>query len=247
MLAFRASRRVIVNSEEVARYVERVYRAPSDRLEVIYNGVDIDRFSPSAADPARDPVVVGMGRLVAQKDPLFFLEGAVRLAALHPRVRFAFVGAGPLRERLVAEAKERGLEGRFDVPGETRDVPAVMRSAALFWLTSAWEGLPNVVLEAMACGVPVVAADVGGTGELVRSGVEGFLISHGDVEALVHYSLRLLSDPESWRRMAARARARAISFSVPQMVESIVRVYDEVGRSLDRCGVRSPAAVDSTG
>jgi len=194
---------------------------------VIHNGIDVERFHP-AESPVAPPLVVGIGRLVPQKDPELFVRAAARVAAALPEVRFTFVGEGPLRGRLEAAIAAHGLAGRFSLPGETRDVPAVLRQASLFWLTSAWEGLPNVVLEAMACGVPVIAADVGGTRELVRPGIEGQLVAAGDLEAFVRESLPLLSDRERHAAAARRARQRAEEFSTRAMVEAMTRLYDEV-------------------
>ncbi len=226
--AFRASQRIVVNSQEVARYIRRTYLAPANRLALIYNGVDTERFRPGEG-AAGDPLVIGIGRLVPQKDPLLFVEAAARLVAAHPSVRFAFVGAGPLREQVARAVAARGLQARFELPGESDDVAAALRRATLFWLTSAWEGLPNVVLEAMASGVPAVATDVGGTRELVRSGVDGFLVQHGDIEALVDYSAGLLGDAERRRSFAQRARERAEGFSTARMIDAMIRLYGEVG------------------
>lgn len=226
--AFRASRRIVANSQQVARYIERVYRAPQDYVTVIRNGVDTERFCPPPGGPPEVPLVVGIGRVVRQKNPHLFLDAAARLSACHPTVRFAFVGEGPLRRQMQAAVRTRGLDQRIRLPGESRDIPAVLREATLFWLTSRWEGLPNAVLEAMASGVPVVATDVGGTRELVQSGVNGYLIAPGDADALVHYSQRLLADRAAAEACGAHARARALSFSTARMVTAMARLYDEV-------------------
>ena len=103
---------------------------------------------------------------------------------------------------------------------------ALLGHADLFWLTSDWEGLPNGVIEALACGLPVVATDVGGTAELVRSGQEGFLVAPGDGEALVARSVQILADPILHARMRAAARARAEAFGVEQMVRATQAVYE---------------------
>lgn len=227
--AFRRSHRIVANSAQVRDYIVQHYGAPAERIAVIRNGIDVDRFHPAAEAPAA-PLVVGIGRLVPQKDPLLFLRAAAGLAREVPTARFVFVGEGPLRPALEAEIGRLGLGDRVALPGETRDIPGVLRRASLFWLTSAWEGLPNVVMEAMASGVPVVAADVGGTNELLRDGVEGHLVAAGDAGDFVRRSQALLADEVLRGRMARRARERALEFSTAAMVSAMTRLYGEVLR-----------------
>lgn len=224
--AFRASRCIVANSEQVRDYIVREYDAPQARIAVIRNGVDVARFHPAETPPSL-PLIVGMGRLVPQKDPLLFVRAAARVAKARPDVRFAFVGEGPMRGEIEAEMARQGLSERMSLPGETRDVPAILQQASLFWLTSAWEGLPNVVLEAMGCGVPVIGADVGGTRELVRPGIEGELVRSGDETAFVEHSLALLGDESKRREYARRSRQRAEEFSTAKMVEAMRHAYAE--------------------
>jgi glycosyltransferase involved in cell wall biosynthesis len=225
--AFHASRSIIVNSVEVQRYIEREYDAAAERITVIHNAIDLERFRPRAgpaAGPA--PCIAMVGRLVAQKNPLLFVAAAAQLHAQRPDARFMLIGDGPLRADVAAAVQAAGLDACFAILGERLDVADLLRQADLFWLTSDWEGLPNAVIEALACGLPVVATDVGGAGELVHDGQEGFLIRAGDREALVGRSLQILADPSAQMRMRAAARARAEAFGVQQMVGATEAVYE---------------------
>jgi glycosyltransferase involved in cell wall biosynthesis len=112
--------------------------------------------------------------------------------------------------------------------GERADVAALFRDADLYWSTSSWEGLPNVVIEAMACGLPIVATDVGGTRELLQSGREGFLVRPENVDDFVYYGGALLRDAPLRRTMGAAAHARAQQFSLSRMVTGMEHVYDAV-------------------
>ena len=230
--AFRASRAIIVNSMQVQQYIEREYGAPAERIAVVHNAVDLERFHP-AGEPlnGRRPRVVAVGRLVAQKNPLLFVGAAAALHAHYPGARFVWVGDGPLRGAVAAAAAAAGLDGCCELVGERSDVAEVLRGADLFWMTSDWEGLPNAVIEALACGVPVVATDVGGTSELVRDGHEGFLVPAGDADALVAQSLAILADPTMHARMRAAARARAETFGVAQMVRATYAIYERALRA----------------
>jgi glycosyltransferase involved in cell wall biosynthesis len=227
LLAFRSSRAIVVNSQNVAAFIARHYRAPADRIRVIHNGVDTQRFRPAPALPDAPPgPIVTVGRLVAQKNHEMFLQAAARVGRDHPDLRFMIVGDGPLRAALEARAGQLGLAARVTFAGERRDVEAILRAASLFWLTSRWEGMPNVVLEAMASGVPAIATDVGGTRELIRGGVDGFVVPEGDAAAFVQLSRELLADPALRLQMGAAARARAETFSTARMVSALSDLYD---------------------
>jgi len=224
--AFRASDVIVANSREVARYVEHVYGAPPARITVVYNAIDLERFRPAAPRRGdRRPLVAMVGRLVAQKNLDLFVAAAAGLRERVPAARFLLVGDGPLRASVRAAVEAAGLVDCCELAGERHDVDELLRGADLFWLTSNWEGLPNAVIEAMACGLPVVATDVGGTRELVRSGEEGFLIRPGDRESLVTHSVALLTDHAMRARLARAARARAETFSIARMVGAMQDVY----------------------
>lgn len=224
--AFRASARIIVNSAEVRDYVVRRYVARRSRIDVVYNAVDTERFRP-AAEPSAAPLrVITVGRLVTQKNPLLFVEAAARVHETLPGVRFTIVGDGPLGAAIADRARALGLSDVLDLPGERHDVERLLSEAHAFWLTSSWEGLPNVVMEAMACGLPVVASDVGGTRELFSSGVEGFLVRPHQAEDFAHYGLQLLQDPALRARMGVAARKRALQFTRRRMASATQSVYD---------------------
>jgi glycosyltransferase involved in cell wall biosynthesis len=223
--AFAASDAVIVNSLQVKRYVQEQYSAPPERTTVVYNAIDTERFRPG---PPREraEVHVGMvGRLVAQKNPLLFVEAAARVRRQVPEARFLLVGDGPLRRDVQEAVRAAGLEESVRLAGERDDVAELLRGLDLFWLTSDWEGLPNAILEAMASGLPVVATDVGGVSELVTTGRNGFVVGAGDAEAMASRSIDLLRDRPKLRSFALAARARAQDFAPEQMVSSTLAVY----------------------
>jgi len=223
--AFGASDAIIVNSAEVQQYIQREYAAPSDRITVIHNAIDLHRFAPPS-QPPRTPHIVGVGRLVTQKNPLLFVAAAAALRAQVPTARFTWVGDGPLRGAVEAAVRAAGLTDACVVAGEYAAVEERLRAADLFWLTSDWEGLPNALIEAMACGLPAVVTAVGGSGELVQDGREGFLVAPGDRDALVNRSMAILSDDALRTRMRAAARTRAESFAVARMVQATQAVYE---------------------
>jgi glycosyltransferase involved in cell wall biosynthesis len=227
-LAFRSSSAIVVNSRDVEAYIRRHYWAPAGRVRLIHNGIDIDRFHPRAGANRSTGPIITVGRLVPQKNHELFLRAAADLARELPEQRFIVVGDGPLRSSLEKQAGQLGISSKVTFTGERRDVDELLRDAALFWLTSRWEGMPNAVLEALASGVPAIAADVGGTRELIRDGIDGYVVPSGDAAAFVARSLELLRDPQRLAAFRSAARARAQEFSLPRMVAALRAVYDEV-------------------
>ena len=227
MLAFRRSSAIVVNSSDVSAYIVDHYRAPEHKIRVIYNGVDCEKFFPSKQPTlGHQPLVVGAGRLVRQKNYPLFLKAAAALADRLPSLRFAIAGEGPLGGELENMAARLGLQGRLEFLGLREDLAQVLRSASLFWLTSQWEGMPNVVLEALATGVPVVATDVGGVSEVIGDSHCGYVVADGDDKALVDRSFEILSDGDHWREFHDRALNRAKKFSVTAMAEAVAQIYD---------------------
>jgi glycosyltransferase involved in cell wall biosynthesis len=231
-IAFRSSRAIVANSQAVATYIVPHYWAPQAPIRVIYNAIDIESFHPCpAGDWSRRPgPIVSIGRLVPQKNHALFLEAAGLLARDWPEAEFMIVGDGPLRSMLEAQGRALGLNGRLTFTGERDDVNVILRGASLFWLTSRWEGMPNVVLEAMASGVPVITTDVAGVRELLRPGIDGFVVTGGEAGGFVEHSRKLLSDPGLRQRFGAAARARAEEFSPARMVNAFAQLYDELLR-----------------
>ncbi|MFN2427710.1 MAG: glycosyltransferase [Candidatus Binatia bacterium] len=224
--AFRASARVICNSCEMERYAQSYYGAPPDRTCVVLNGVDTERFGL----PRRphDGLRIGtVGRIEKQKNLGVFLDAAALVLAARPDARFEIVGDGSLRGRFEAEVAERGLVGIVSLPGTRSDVPDFYAGLDQFWLTSDWEGTPNVVLEALAAGLPVVATRVGGTPEVIDDGVTGILVEAGDAAGIASASLELAADPARAAKMGRLARSAAVErFSIPAMVAATVAVYE---------------------
>ena len=224
--ALRTSDAVICNSQEMARFATRHYRARRDRLHVVYNGVDAKRFVPRDG-PSEGLVIGTVGRIEAQKNLDMFLQAASAVLRDRPDARFEILGEGTELPRLEARVSSLRLQHAVHFREATDDVPGFLRRLDQFWLTSDWEGTPNVVLEAMAAGVPVVATRVGGTSELIEDGRTGFLVDPGDVGAISTRSLELAAEPTLGESVAANARSAVEErFSLAAMVANTSAVYD---------------------
>ena len=204
----------------------------SVRIDVIPNFVDATRFSPGPAPreiPSREiPVLLHVSnfRPVKRVDDVVALFAALR--AERP-VRLRLVGDGPDRARLQADVTARGLAADVEFLGEQIDLPAVMRGADLFVLPSETESFGLAALEAMACGLPVIASAVGGLPEVIADGETGLLRPMGDVAALTAAARLLLDDPPLRARFAAAARRRAeTQYRRDPAVDSYLAVYRRV-------------------
>jgi glycosyltransferase involved in cell wall biosynthesis len=174
-----------------------------------------------------------VGRLDAVKGQIHLVEALGVLLKRNPtlarRVRLALIGDGPLRSAIERRVRALGLGDRVWMPGSRNDVPELMRGIDLFVLPSLAEGISNTVLEAMACGLPVVATAVGGNTELVEAERSGLLVPPGDSGRLAQAMERFALDTELRRRAGERARARAERlFSLDTMVEGYLAVYDRL-------------------
>jgi glycosyltransferase involved in cell wall biosynthesis len=230
-VAFRGSDAIICNGGAVRDFIVARYAAPAQKCAVIHNGVDLDRFAPNGAtaEGPRRRLILGIGRLVPQKDFDLFLDAAALLVREAPDVTFAIVGDGPLRATLERRATELGLGRTVTFLGERQDVPDLLRAADVLWLTSQWEGLPNVALEAAASGTPVIARDTGATREVVAHDVSGFLVRARDPQPFAQLTRDLLADPGRLRAMGAAARRITEErFSLARMVEATEDLYHAV-------------------
>ncbi|MFN0052118.1 MAG: glycosyltransferase [Planctomycetales bacterium] len=201
-------------SRGVAEFSATVGGISRNKLIVIPNGVDAR--SIAAAEPldlanlgipAGARVIVAVGRLDRQKGLEYLLDAAAQVAPAHPQAHWLLVGDGPERERLQAQRDRLGLSDRVHFAGRRTDVAAILRSAWALALPSLWEGMPNVVLEGMAAGLPVVASNVEGIAELVQDQTTGLVVSPGSPGALAAGMLTLLSDPPRAQTMGSAGQA----------------------------------------
>ncbi len=215
--------------------------APPERHEVVYSGMavpPVEHYAASRADlrprfGIRDsePVIGWVGRLVAQKGPWDFLEVLDHVMSRHERVKARIVGDGPLRESLESEAGSKPWGHRVAFIG--RVIPEMVSDylsvADVAVLTSHWEGLPRVAVQAALAGLPVVAYDVQGASEVVRDGETGFLVPVGDRDAIADRVVQVLSMPDRGRAMGAKGRALvADQFDGQRMIDALVRIYGEL-------------------
>ena len=234
--------RFVCVSEEVAE-LSRAQGIAGLRLRTIVNGIDISRFAFNGADPA-GPVVT-VARLSPEKDVANLVRATAMAAKRAPELRVEVAGSGPCLEDLKQLAASLDVGDRITFLGEVGDVRALLTRARMFVLPSRSEGTPLTVLEAMACGLPVVATRVGGLPEVVVEGKTGHLVPPEDPAALAEAILTVWRDPGVGQAMGRTGRQRAEDrFNVRRMVADYETLYLEGGKPERRC--ISPARSDAT-
>lgn len=232
---------VVAVSETSARDFAGTYALPADRISVIPQAVRIPRQRVNAAMrhrlaelagvPPTSPILVHVGSFSPEKNHAWMLEAFGDVAGDFPAAHLVLLGDGPLREDIRARREELGLADRVHLLGSRTDASELVAGADVLLLPSLVEGLPGVVLEAAAHGVPAVASDVGGVCEVVRDGETGLLFRSGDRDGFLAAVTSLLADAD--RRQALGAAARALVEAEYDLDDAVAR-YETLYHSLAR-------------
>jgi glycosyltransferase involved in cell wall biosynthesis len=232
----RLADRLIAVSEEVRDFSLEAMRLSPAQVVAIRNGVPIERFVGNEAAgralraelgiAADAPLCGVVARLSPQKDHRNFLRAAAQVHAALPNARFLIVGDGELRAELEALARELGLGAAVIFAGIRSDVPAVLAALDLLVFSSAWEGLPVALLEAMASSRAVVSTAVGGVPGVLVDGSTGLLAPPGEPAALAAAMAALLGDAERRAAMGRAGHARVVAnYSIQAMVKATIDLY----------------------
>src|SRR3989475_9115297 len=198
-----------------------------DRLHLIPNAVDVEKFHPPAEDGDRPPTVTFLGRLEQWKGANSFIQIARKVLQEVPETLFQMAGDGPLRNKLMADARDLNRSIRFLGEVNHERIPELLRQSSVLLLPSFIEGLPTSCLEALASGTAVVASDTGGGSEIIPDGQTGFLWPRGGLGAFPHRVLRLLRDPGIARPMGPNRRALVEHlYSWTRVAEVTERLYE---------------------
>lgn len=221
---------VIAVSAVMKEILVTTYGFRRDLVHTIHNGIPLPTSGRVRPPDPRVRHIGSVGRLVPVKRFPLFLETAALVRQAHPDVMFSILGTGPERVRLLRLARALNLDGCFRILDLTPDPSAYYRSVDLYMNTSQAEGLPLSVLEAMACGTPVVAADVGGIPEIVEHGVNGWLVEEPHSPAAFAAACARLIGDRALRDRLGSAATQTVSahFAAASMARQYVELYDQV-------------------
>jgi glycosyltransferase involved in cell wall biosynthesis len=227
---------MIVSVSEIDRSRIIQWGIPSSKVITINNGIDID-FTKSPPDLAKmrkmlgldekQPIVMQVGRLSYQKNPLAFIKGASIVIKELPDVQFLLVGDGPLKDEVEGYIQELGINKNVHCLGRQDNANEFIAIADIITLTSRWEGLPYVLLEAMAWSCPVVTTAVNGCPEIVKHGDTGYLVPVNDARTWAKYVIKLLEETKNSGEMGKRGnRMIRDKLTLQKMIENTEQLYD---------------------
>lgn len=238
--------RIIVLGDEQKREMSELGIGDPRRIAVVPLGLELEalarvprrtgRLQAQLGLPAGTRLVAIVARLVPVKCHEDFFRAAARVIAQREKVAFLVVGDGELREWAGSRVAELGIAHAVHFMGWQQQMEAIYPELDVLTLTSRNEGLPTVIIEAMAAGVPVVSTRVGSVADMVTSGEEGFVVEPGDVEGIARGVIEILDRPDAAETMAMKGREKALrSYGTDRMIEDLDRLYRDL---LEQKGMR---------
>ncbi len=218
----------VVESEFMREFVQRSSGKATSWIEVVHSGVDLDEFTP-ADDPATPPQSLRLGyvgRMSPEKNPLGFIELAEKLVPLNPRLEFEMFGAGSDASAVKERVRQSSAGSRLRYHGFIEHSRDALRQLDVLVVPSKFDGRPVIIMEANACGIPVIAAPVGGIPELVTDGRNGFLVLPTGIDRIHAVLEEWLQDPESLAQHKRSARNHASQhFDRRQMMDAYATAF----------------------
>ncbi len=232
------AKRITFNSHWVARKFQNKTQCDPNVIRVIPNGVELEPFREAAQKrestrgaldiPSDCKLVLSIGRLDKQKGFAYLIDAFAKLLEKGRNARLIIAGGGPLEISLQTQIAKLQRAEEIKLLGFRKDTPELLAASDCFVLPSLWEGSPNVILEAMAAGIPIVATNIGGTAELINDGKEGILVAPANANALTEGLERLLQNGQLAKNLGAAAIQKAKLFSPENRAQDFQKIYDDL-------------------
>ena len=204
------------------------------------NAIDINRFRGIPTDkqhirkilgvPETAILILSIGRLTEQKGFTYLVNAVQLVRQQFPNVYFLIVGEGELERQLATQVNVLGLKSSLQFAGPRQDIELLLQASDLFVSSSLWEGLPTVILESMAAGVPVIATDIPGSNDLIEHKENGWLSPPRDFQALAATILEALNNRQKWREYSIRAQRTVEAFAISEIAVKHQEVYQQLTR-----------------
>jgi glycosyltransferase involved in cell wall biosynthesis len=237
----RRTSRIVAVGESVRREAMEAFRVSPERVITIANAVDPGRMKMVRGSeatrralgiPPNSRVILSLGALTWEKDPLAHVEIGARVLRLLPEAVHLMVGDGPLLAEVETSIRRRRMNGRVRLLPATRNVPDLLGMSDVLLLASRTEGMPACLIEAGMMGIPVAAYAIAGVPEVVVDGVTGRLTSAGDMEGLAANVVELLADPKTSKSLGASAREYCrLRFDIREIAPRYLKLYKELEAS----------------
>ena len=228
---------IAVSQKDIQKGLQAGIGRPQ-QYHLIRSAIPMEQFDPAGYDRQiirqslgipEDAVVVGnIGRFSSQKNPLDWVRVASLIAAREEKAFFLLVGDGAMRAEVEEHINQAGIRKRCILTELRRDVSQLLAAMDIFLLTSLWEGLPRVIPQAMAMGLPVLANSADGVQEIIQNGENGYLFQAGEIEQMAEVCVQLMHDPDRRRILGLRGRESVLqAFDLQIMVEQIAALYEK--------------------
>lgn len=227
----RTRARIVVLSTRMKDYLAE-HNLRLSHVDLIPNGVDILQFSPGGSDSSqaeRDQVVVCISRLSHEKGIDVLLQAWHLVHKQFAQAKLIIVGKGSLQAQLGRMAQALEISSSVDFAGFQSDIPSQLHRGSISVLPSHWEGMPNALLEAMACGLACVATRVSGSEDIIEHGINGLLVEPGDYEGMANAIFTLLRDPHLVKTLGQAARLRIEQeYSLAHITDMYIELYQRI-------------------
>jgi len=220
-----SSDKLIAVSKSVLKHAIEDLKTPPLKIYHIPNGVDTNVYVPSDRKRKRT-IITYIGRLIRNKGPQNLVEASADILKAHPEARIYIVGEGSLKDKLMQQVASLRLKDRIIFLGNVSDTLPILQETTIFVRPSLTEGMSLAILEAMACGLPVVASNVEGTVEIIEEGKSGYLVPPADSKALAEAVIFLLDNNKIASQIGENARKKTEKFyNWEQIADQTLKVY----------------------
>lgn len=220
--------RFVAISDYCRESISRVYHVPLNKIDCVYNGVDLARFGrkkPYETMNEEPLIFLSVGSFLPLKNKGMMIDAFERTHREYPQTRLILLGDGPERVAMEDKVRTLGLETCVDFLGDVSDVETYLAMAHIYIMSSNYEGLPVTILEAIASGLPIISTRVGGIVDVIEDGVNGLLSEPMDTDGLTASMKRLVADRALRLSLAAGSSLAAHNYSIEHMAQGYKEIY----------------------